>query len=65
VRGIPLMAQPIEYLTGSFTASGRARRQIYYVTEENAASLGIERAQGKNLCQSVSEGHPEARTFCL
>lgn len=65
VRGIPLMAQPIEYLTGSFTATGRARRQIYYVTEENAASLGIAQAQGKSLCQSVSEGHPEARTFCL
>ena len=65
VRGVPLMAQGIEYLTGSFTESGRSRRRIYYVTEENAASMGVTHIPGKNLCQSVTDAHPEARTFCL
>lgn len=65
VRGIPLVAQSIMYLTDSFTARGQAKHHIYYVTDENAAGLGIAGDHLKNLCDRVNTAHPLAATFCI
>ena len=65
VRGIPLIAQPIMYLTDSFTARGQAEHHIYYVTSENAVRFGVGEDPQKELCQKVNAAHPYAETFCL
>jgi 4-amino-4-deoxy-L-arabinose transferase-like glycosyltransferase len=65
VRGIPLIAQPIMYLTGSFTVRGQSERHIYYVTNENAASLGIAADPAQSLCGRVRTAHPYAEAFCI
>jgi len=65
VRGIPLIAQPIMYLTGSFTARRQVQHHIYYVTTENAASLGIGGDPSQPLCDRVRTAQPYAETFCI
>jgi 4-amino-4-deoxy-L-arabinose transferase-like glycosyltransferase len=65
VRGIPLIAQSIMYLTDSFTSRGQAEHHIYYVTRQNAGSLGGNDEPGNNLCDRVNTAHPYAETFCI
>jgi 4-amino-4-deoxy-L-arabinose transferase-like glycosyltransferase len=65
VRGIPLIAQSIMYLTNSFTERGQQEHNIHYVTSENAASLGIAGDPARNLCERVNDARPDAETFCM
>jgi hypothetical protein len=65
VRGIPLIAQSIMYLTDSFTPRGQAEHHINYVTSENAAKFGVGADPTKDLCHKVNDAHPYAETFCL
>jgi hypothetical protein len=63
VRGVPLTAQPLMYLTGSFTERGQTDHHIRYVTDANATSLGILPNPTKDLCDRVKATFPHAEAL--
>jgi 4-amino-4-deoxy-L-arabinose transferase-like glycosyltransferase len=62
VRGVSLIAQPIMYLTGTFTSRDQDRRHVQYVTPE---SLHLPPMPGLGFCRQVQNMHPEAKVYCV
>jgi len=65
IRGAPLIAQPLMYLTASFTERGQTDRHIRYVTDANAASFGIAPDPTKDLCGRAKSTYPYAEALCF
>jgi len=65
IRGAPLIAQPLMYLTASFTERGQTDHHIRYVTDANAASFGIAPDPTKDLCGRVKSTYPYAEALCF
>jgi hypothetical protein len=65
IRGAPLIAQPLMYLTASFTERGQTDHHIRYVTDANAASFGIAPDPTKDLCGRVKSTYPDAEALCF
>ena len=65
VRAVSLIAQPIMYLTDSFTARGQRAHNIQYITPTNAKDYGASPGSMRSLCDQIEERQPYVELFCI
>ena len=57
--GVPMFLQPFAYLTGSYTAEGRAKTGITFVLQQSD-----DQADGNEFCRTVRQQHPGSVVYC-
>ncbi len=62
VNGIPMPAQPIMFLTKSYTQKEQDEANIHYLSLERFGT--VKPVEGMNYCDQVSAALPYAKVFC-